>query len=127
MQDNAAYREYKNVAKSVIGKYSCEKKASCRVLYKIIKKDFSIIEKTFRTAQKLEKLKVDIDPVLMEKYQTRRSDKKFPIIYGVDISKGDAYCPACATGMSLTQINELSSGDVKECETCRKLLYALDK
>ena len=77
--------------------------------------------------EKLEKLKVDIDPVLMEKYQTRRSDKKFPIIYGVDISKGDAYCPACATGMSLTQINELSSGDVKECETCRKLLYAIEK
>ena len=77
--------------------------------------------------EKLEKLKVDIDPALMEKYQTRRSDKKFPIIYGVDISKGDAYCPACATGMSLTQINELSTGEVKECETCRKLLYALDK
>lgn len=76
---------------------------------------------------KLDKLKVGIDPVLMEKYQTRRNDKKFPIIYGVDISSGSAYCPACATGMSLTQINELGSGEVKECETCRKLLYALDK
>lgn len=60
MQDNAAYREYKNVAKAVIGKYCCEKKADCRVLYKIIKKDFSIIEKAFRTAQKLEKTNLSL-------------------------------------------------------------------
>ena len=76
---------------------------------------------------KLEKLKADIDPVLMEKYQTRRNDKKFPIIYGVDISTNSVYCPACATEMSLSQKNELASGEIKECETCRKLLYALEK
>lgn len=76
---------------------------------------------------KLEKLKADIDPVLMEKYQTRRNDKKFPIIYGVDISTNSVYCPACATEMSLSQKNELASGAIKECETCRKLLYALEK
>lgn len=76
---------------------------------------------------KLEKLKADIDPVLMDKYQTRRNDKKFPIIYGVDISTNSVYCPACATEMSLSQKNELASGEIKECETCRKLLYALEK
>lgn len=76
---------------------------------------------------KLDKLKVDIDPSLMEKYQTRRNDKKFPIIYGVDISTTSVYCPACATEMSLSQKNELASGGIKECETCRKLLYALEK
>ncbi len=77
--------------------------------------------------KKLEILKVDIDPVLMEKYQTRRNDKKFPIIYGVDITTNSVYCPACATEMSLSQKNELASGEIKECETCRKLLYALEK
>ncbi|MBO5926577.1 MAG: hypothetical protein J6Q38_03355, partial [Clostridia bacterium] len=76
--------------------------------------------------EKLNVLKEKIDPQLMEKYVTRRNDKKFPIIYGVDISKGSAYCPACATSMSKNAVNELTSGVVKECESCRKLLYALD-
>ena len=77
--------------------------------------------------EKLEAIKKDIDKDLMEKYTVRRNDKKFPIIYGVDISKGSAYCPACATGMSINAVNELASGVVKECESCRKLLYALEK
>ncbi len=77
--------------------------------------------------EKLEVLKKDIDVDLMEKYTIRRNDKKFPIIYGVDISKGSAYCPACATGMSINAVNELADGTIKECESCRKLLYALEK
>ncbi len=77
--------------------------------------------------KKLETLKKDIDASLMEKYMIRRNDKKFPIIYGVDISKGSAYCPACATGMSINAVNELTSGVIKECESCRKLLYAISK
>lgn len=62
MQDNAAYREYKNIAKSVIGKYSCEKKANCRILYKILKKDLSVIQRTFRTARELEKINPRLSP-----------------------------------------------------------------
>ena len=77
--------------------------------------------------EKLEVLKKDIDAEIMEKYTVRRNDKKFPIIYGVDISKGSAYCPACATGMSINAVNELAGGTIKECESCRKLLYALEK
>ncbi len=75
----------------------------------------------------LEKLKVDIDPTIMEKYMIRRNDKKFPIIFEVDVSKGTAYCPACATGMSINAVNELTSGVIKECESCRKLLYSVTK
>ncbi len=78
--------------------------------------------------KKLEALKKDIDASLMEKYIIRRNDKKFPIIYGVDVSdKGSVYCPACATGMSINAVNELASGVIKECESCRKLLYAIEK
>ena len=75
---------------------------------------------------KLLKLKDGIDDSLMEKYMIRRNDKKFPIIYGVDISKGSVYCPACATGMSINAVNELATGGIKECETCRKLLYVIE-
>ena len=77
--------------------------------------------------KQLDVLKEGIDPVIMEKYMIRRNDKKFPIIYKVDISKGSAYCPACATSMSINAVNELLSGDIKECESCRKLLFAVEK
>lgn len=76
---------------------------------------------------KLDKIKVDINEELMQKYLSRRKDKKFPIVYGVDITKGNCYCPSCATGMSISAISELSTGDIKECESCRKLLYAISK
>ena len=42
---------------------------------------------------KLDKIKVDIDDELMQKYLSRRKDKKFPIVYGVDTSKNNCYCP----------------------------------
>ena len=74
---------------------------------------------------KLDKIKVDIDDELMQKYLSRRKDKKFPIVYGVDTSKNNCYCPSCATGMSISAISELSTGGIKECESCRKLLYAM--
>ncbi len=65
-----------------------------------------------------------VDAGLMQKYQTKREDKKFPIIFGVDTSKGNCYCPACATSMSIVQKNQLVSGEIKECENCRRLLYS---
>lgn len=74
---------------------------------------------------KLDKIKVGINDDLMQKYLSRRKDKKFPIVYGVDTSKGNCYCPSCATGMSISAISELSTGNIKECESCRKLLYAI--
>ena len=72
---------------------------------------------------KLEDIKKGIDPKLMSVYSARRSDKKFPIIYEVNIDK-NSYCPACATGLSITAIDELQKGGIKVCETCGKLLYA---
>jgi hypothetical protein len=63
----------------------------------------------------------------MEKYNVRRNDNKFPIVYEVDISNKQPYCPACATLLSINAVNELSTGTVKECESCRKLLYVLEK
>ena len=73
---------------------------------------------------RLDEIQKNIDEDLMKKYLSRRKDKKFPIVYGVDVSKNN-YCPSCATGMSISAINDLASGGIKECESCRKLLYAL--
>ena len=72
----------------------------------------------------LEKIAKNIDADLMQKYTSRREDKKFPILFGVDTSNKDCYCPACATGMSISAKNELVSGNIKECENCRRLLYS---
>ncbi len=90
-------------------------------------KEFADSQKTKKQElqAKLDKIKVDINEELMQKYLSRRKDKKFPIVYGVDTSKGNCYCPSCATGMSISAISELSTGDIKECESCRKLLYAI--
>ena len=74
---------------------------------------------------KLDEIQKDIDEELMQKYLSRRKDKKFPIVYGVDASKNNCYCPSCATGMSISAISNLASGGIKECESCRKLLYAI--
>lgn len=72
----------------------------------------------------LEEIAKNVEPSLMQKYVQKREDKKFPIIYGVDTSGKDCYCPACATGMSISAKNELVNGVIKECENCRKLLYS---
>ena len=76
---------------------------------------------------KLDEIKKDIEPKLMEKYTTRRNDNKFPIVYEVDISNKQPYCPACATLLSKNAVDELSTGEIRECESCRKLLYIIEK
>ncbi len=74
----------------------------------------------------LKALEEKIDKTLMEKYQIRRKDKKFPIIFGLDLSKKMNYCPFCATSMPINFIEELGSGEIKECESCHRLIYGYD-
>lgn len=74
----------------------------------------------------LKSLEDKIDKALMEKYAIRRKDKKFPIVFGLDLSKKMNYCPSCATSMAMNFIEELSSGEIKECESCHKLIYGFE-
>ena len=85
----------------------------------------SKIEEVNSLKSKLLEIAKNVDDTLMKKYTAKREDKKFPIVFGVDTSKKDCYCPACATGMSISAKNELAQGNVKECENCRRLLYSL--
>lgn len=75
---------------------------------------------------KLKALESKIDSVLMEKYAVRRKDKKFPIVFGLDLSKKMAYCPFCATAVSISFMEELGSGAIKECESCHRLIYGYE-
>ncbi|MBR2614668.1 MAG: hypothetical protein IKC71_03620 [Clostridia bacterium] len=69
--------------------------------------------------KELEELGKKVDIVLFEKYQQKRKDKSFPIVYKV---VGET-CPACSMSLSMIDLNNLDKGDVIECEACRKLLY----
>ncbi len=74
----------------------------------------------------LSKISKDINQELMNKYLSRRKDKKFPIVFGVDLSKNAYYCPRCATQLFAGFVSELKQGEIKECETCHMLVYGID-
>lgn len=76
---------------------------------------------------KLKAIENKIGSALMDKYNQRRKDKKFPVVYMLDLSKkGNNYCPFCATSMSISFINELELGEIRECESCHRLIYGVD-
>ena len=72
---------------------------------------------------KLKEIEGKIDSALMEKYMVRRKDKKFPVVFGLDLDKKLNYCPFCATQMPMNFMEELNSGVIKECESCHRLIY----
>ena len=75
---------------------------------------------------KLKTLEEKIDKTLMERYSIRRKDKKFPIVFGLDLSKKMAYCPFCATSLTISFMEELGSHAIKECESCHRLIYGYE-
>lgn len=75
---------------------------------------------------KLEKLKQDVDPELMDRYLEKRNakDKKiFPVLYEVN---GDV-CGACNMQLSMEEMSQLKNGKIIECYQCRRLLYKSDE
>ncbi|MBQ3235188.1 MAG: hypothetical protein IJA97_03405 [Clostridia bacterium] len=83
-------------------------------------------EEVAKLKAQLKKLEEQIDKTLMEKYAVRRKDKKFPIVFGLDLSKKLNYCPFCATSMPVSFMEELSLGAIKECESCHRLIYGFE-
>ena len=83
-------------------------------------------EEVQKLKSELKKLEQKIDSTLMEKYIVRRKDKKFPIVFGLDLSKKMNYCPFCATSFSISFFEELSAGNIKECESCHRLIYGFE-
>ena len=72
-------------------------------------------------------LQSKIEPSLFSRYEAKRKDKKFPIVYGVAIDKkGTANCSYCGNAFSVITINDLTAGKLCDCDNCRSLIYALD-
>lgn len=93
--------------------------------YNEIKEDYSKILKSYSDKMnpiKAELLAIekDIDPSYMKKYKEKRF-KKFPVVREVVSDK----CPLCRTKFSAAFYQDLSAGQIKECETdyCKIFLY----
>ncbi len=119
---NELYNEYKK-----LGQANNEMKAQyAEYKPKLDELKNSKKEEVQKLKAELKQLEDKIEKSLMEKYQTRRKDKKFPIVFGLDLSKKMNYCPFCATSMPINFMEELSSGVIKECESCHRLIYGYE-
>ncbi len=67
----------------------------------------------------LKKLAKDINPEVMKRYETKRSERIFPIICAV---KNDR-CSKCGMELSIVGKEKLASGEALECENCHRFLY----
>ncbi len=67
----------------------------------------------------LETLKKSVEPSLMEKYQKKRENKMFPIVFEV---VNNTHCGGCYTELSLSEQTKLKNGEILEC-SCGRLIY----
>ncbi len=76
--------------------------------------------------QNLDKIRASISADIMKKYDNRRKDKKFPILLKVEKNDKMHYCPLCRTVFAISTVNNLLTGEIKECENerCHVLVYA---
>ncbi len=111
----AADEEYKALKKKVIAmqKQYKESHAVYNAYREQKKKEMAVIE------GELEKLAEGIDPAIFSRYQTKRSERIFPIICEVKADR----CSKCGIELSLAGKENLASGGVVECENCHRFLY----
>lgn len=69
--------------------------------------------------EELKKLAKGIDPDVMSRYQSKRSERIFPILCAVK----DGRCSKCGTELSLAGKEKIAAGNVTECENCHRFLY----
>ena len=74
---------------------------------------------------KMAEIGATIDKQVMDKYQLKRKDLKFPIICDANVNAKtkSVYCPRCGSNQSITAYERLEAGELYECETCRRVLY----
>lgn len=70
-------------------------------------------------AAELEEIAKDIDENVLRKYQTKRSERIFPIICEIKADR----CPKCGMELSIAGKEIVASGKAVECENCHRILY----
>ncbi len=71
--------------------------------------------------KELEKLAADIAPEVMQRYQSKRSERIFPILCPEKAGR----CSKCGSELSLADKEKLLSGKVVECDNCHRFIYKL--
>ena len=106
------YAGFKSQTKTAQTQY-----AEAKEEYDKLKESFK--DKIVAINNELEGLKKSVDATLMEKYDKKRANKIFPIVYEVT----DSVCGACRMELSMLELNKLKNGEIIECDQCGRLLY----
>ncbi len=69
--------------------------------------------------EELKKLSANIYPEVLKRYESKRSERIFPIICAV---AGDR-CSKCGMELSIAGKEKLAHGEVTECENCHRFLF----
>lgn len=69
--------------------------------------------------KELDLLAKDVDPELMKRYQAKRADKMYPIVYPVRSNM----CGACNMELPSAALGKLKKGELVECDQCGRILY----
>ncbi len=72
-----------------------------------------------KIAAKLESIAKSIDAEVLKKYKIKRSERIFPIL----CAEKNGRCPKCGTELSLKGKEQIVSGEVIECDGCRRFLF----
>ena len=119
---NELYKEYAELGKKNAEMVAVRKEFGPKAQASKVEFD----KKKAEIRAELEKIAKDIDKELMNKYLLKRKDKKFPIVFGLDLTKNSSHCPRCATQLFSGFVSDLRQGKILECESCRMLIYGDD-
>lgn len=76
-------------------------------------------EESDKISKELSKLAKDIDPEVLHKYQSKRSERIFPILCEIKADR----CSKCGIELSIADKEKVTAGKVVECENCHRILY----
>lgn len=85
--------------------------------YKALKD--SVQAELVKVKEELDALSNKVDPELMKRYQLKRADKMYPIVYAV---RGN-HCGACNMELHAAALGKLKKGEVIDCDQCGRMLY----
>lgn len=112
--------------KEADGEYKALKKKTIAMQDKY--KEYSAVYQEYRKGKiaemdtvraELEKLAKGIEPSVLARYKTKRSERIFPILCAV---KNDR-CSQCGMELSIVGKEKIAGGSVTECDNCHRILY----
>ena len=106
------YRSFKSKTINVQKQYS-----EFSAIYQEYKK--SKLVEMDKVKEDLKVLAKDINPELLKRYETKRSERIFPIICSVVNNR----CSKCGIELSIMGKEKIDGGEVIECENCHRFLY----